>query len=43
MAKTIFDEISDAYPKLTNTPASEMSLAAFLFTGEDVFQQSSEL
>ena len=37
MNKTIFDEISDAYPKLTNTRIRNV-LAAFLFTGEDVFQ-----
>ena len=36
-SKTIFDEISDAYPKLTNTRIRNV-LAAFLFTGEDVFQ-----
>ncbi len=35
--KTIFEEISDAYPKLTNTRIRNV-LAAFLFTGEDVFQ-----
>lgn len=35
--KTIFDEISDAYPKLTNTRIRNV-LAAFLFTGEDVFK-----
>ena len=36
-SKTIFDEISDAYPKLTMTLIRYV-LAAFLFTGEDVFQ-----
>ncbi len=35
--KTIFEEISDAYPKLTNTRIRNV-LAAFLFTGDDVFQ-----
>ncbi|MDO4977317.1 MAG: ABC-F family ATP-binding cassette domain-containing protein [Eubacteriales bacterium] len=35
--KTIFEEISDAYPKLSNTRIRNV-LAAFLFTGEDVFQ-----
>lgn len=35
--KTIFEEISDAYPKLTGTRIRNV-LAAFLFTGEDVFQ-----
>ncbi len=36
--KTIFDEISDTYPKLTNTRIRNV-LAAFLFTGDDVFRQ----
>lgn len=36
-ANTIFDEISDAYPKLTNTRIRNV-LAAFLFTGDDVFK-----
>ncbi len=40
--KTIFDEISDAYPDLTNTRIRNM-LAAFLFTGDDVFKQISAL
>lgn len=35
--KTIFEEISDAYPKLTQTEIRNI-LAAFLFTGDDVFQ-----
>ncbi len=35
--KTIFQEISDAYPTLTDTEIRNM-LAAFLFTGEDVFK-----
>ena len=34
--KTIFDEISDAYPELTNTQIRN-TLAAFLFTQDDVF------
>ncbi len=34
---TIFDEIADAYPKLGNTRIRNV-LAAFLFTGEDVFK-----
>lgn len=34
--KTIFEEISDAYPNLTNTEIRNL-LAAFLFTGDDVF------
>src|SRR5699024_7151791 len=37
MDKTIFEEISDAYPYLTNTEIRNV-LAAFLFTGDDVFQ-----
>lgn len=35
--KTLFQEISDDYPALTNTEIRN-TLAAFLFTGEDVFQ-----
>lgn len=42
MDKTIFDEISDAYPNLTNTEIRNV-LAAFLFTGEDVFKQIGDL
>lgn len=40
--KTIFDEISDDYPYLTNTQIRNM-LAAFLFTGEDVFKRIQDL
>lgn len=40
--KTIFEEISDTYPELTNTQIRNV-LAAFLFTGEDVFKQISAL
>ena len=40
--KTIFEEISDAYPKLTNTRIRNV-LAAFLFTGDDVFQKIGTL
>ena len=40
--KTIFQEISDAYPTLTETEIRNM-LAAFLFTGEDVFKEISSL
>ncbi|MCI5699231.1 MAG: ATP-binding cassette domain-containing protein [Lachnospiraceae bacterium] len=36
MDKTVFEEISDAYPTLTNTEIRNV-LAAFLFTGDDVF------
>ena len=39
---TIFDEISDAYPKLTNTRIRNV-LAAFLFTGDRVFQKIGTL
>ena len=35
--KTLFDEISDAYPHLTNTEIRNV-LAAFLFVGDDVFK-----
>lgn len=35
--KTIFDEISDSYPALTHTRIRNL-LAAFLFTGDDVFK-----
>ncbi len=41
-SKTIFDEISDSYPTLTNTEIRNV-LAAFLFTGEDVFKLIGEL
>ncbi len=40
--KTLFDEISDAYPSLTNTEIRN-TLAAFLFTGEDVFKRIKDL
>lgn len=40
--KTLFDEISDDYPYLTNTEIRNV-LAAFLFTGEDVFKQIRDL
>ena len=36
-SKSIFDEISDDYPSLTNTEIRNV-LAAFLFTGEDVYK-----
>lgn len=36
--KTIFDEISDDYPSLTHTQIRN-TLAAFQFTGEEVFKQ----
>lgn len=40
--KTIFDEIQDEYPDMDNTRVRSV-LAAFLFTGDDVFKQISEL
>lgn len=42
MEKTVFEEISDDYPKLTNTEIRNL-LAAFLFTGDDVFKKISAL
>ena len=42
MDKTIFDEISDDYPELTNTKI-RTALAAFLFTGEDVLKYIRDL
>ncbi|MCI8637851.1 MAG: ABC-F type ribosomal protection protein [Coprococcus sp.] len=42
MEKTIFEEISDTYPNLTNTEIRNM-LAAFLFTGDDVFKLIQDL
>ena len=40
--KTIFDEISDDYPSLNNTQIRN-TLAAFQFTGDEVFQEISTL
>ena len=40
--KTLFDEISDDYPYLTNTQIRNV-LAAFLFTGDDVFKRICDL
>ena len=42
MDKTLFDEISDAYPYLSNTEIRN-TLAAFLFTGDDVFKRIDNL
>ncbi len=42
MEKTVFEEISDAYPTLTNTKIRNV-LAAFLFTGDDVFKRIGDL
>ena len=40
--KTLFEEISDAYPDMTNTKIRN-TLAAFLFTGDEVFKQIKDL
>lgn len=40
--KTLFDEISDAYPSMTNTEIRN-TLAAFLFTKDDVFKRIKDL
>ncbi len=40
--KSLFDEISDDYPTLTNTQIRNV-LAAFLFTGEDVLKRIGDL
>lgn len=42
MDKTLFDEISDTYPEMTNTQIRNI-LAAFLFTGEDVYKKIGDL
>lgn len=42
MEKTLFEEISDDYPTLTNTEIRN-TLAAFLFTGDDVFKRIGDL
>ena len=42
MSKTIFDEISDDYPNLNNTQIRN-TLAAFLFTGDDVYKLIRDL
>ncbi|MGN0278224.1 MAG: ribosomal protection-like ABC-F family protein [Lachnospiraceae bacterium] len=42
MDKTLFEEISDDYPSLTNTEIRN-TLAAFLFTGDDVFKTVKSL
>lgn len=41
-SKTVFDEVYDAYPHLTQTEIRS-ALAAFLFRGDDVFKQISLL
>lgn len=40
--KTIFDELQDTYPNMTNTEVRNI-LAAFLFTNDDVFKRIKEL
>ena len=40
--KTLFDEISDEYPAMNNTAIRNM-LAAFLFTGDDVYKLVGDL
>lgn len=40
--KTLFEELQDTYPNLNNT-AIRNTLAAFLFTGDDVFKRIKEL
>lgn len=40
--KTLFQELSDTYPKLTNTEIRN-TLAAFMFVGDDVFKPISAL
>ncbi len=42
MEKTLFDEISDAFPSLDNTRIRNV-LASFLFTGDDVFKLIGDL
>ena len=40
--KTLFEEISDTYPDMSNTKIRN-TLAAFLFTGDEVFKQIKDL
>lgn len=42
MEKTSFDELQDTYPNLDNTRIRNI-LAAFLFTGDDVFKRIKDL
>ncbi len=42
LEKNLFEEIQDTYPNLDNTTVRNV-LAAFLFTGDDVFKQVKEL
>lgn len=41
-SNTLFEEISDAYPNMTNTKIRN-TLAAFMFTGDDVFKKVGDL
>ena len=42
MDKTLFDELQDTYPDMDNTAIRNV-LAAFLFTGDDVFKRIKDL
>lgn len=42
MEKTLFDELQDTYPSMNNTQIRNI-LAAFLFTGDDVFKRVKDL
>ena len=42
MEKTLFDELQDTYPNMDNTQVRNV-LAAFLFTGDDVFKRIKDL
>ena len=42
MEKTLFDELQDTYPTMNNTQIRNI-LAAFLFTGDDVFKRIGDL
>ncbi|MCC8067972.1 MAG: ATP-binding cassette domain-containing protein, partial [Clostridiales bacterium] len=42
MEKTLFEEISDVYPDMSNTEIRNV-LASFLFTGDDVYKRVGEL
>ena len=42
MEKTLFDEIQDSYPDMNNTKVRNV-LAAFLFTGDEVYKRIQDL
>ena len=42
MEKTLFDELQDTYPHMNNTQIRNI-LAAFLFTGDDVYKRVKDL